>query len=191
LLKFGILLNLIFELMTTCLDDRMVNTRNGRVEAENSQANGNPPPPLTFARAIATILESRDKQTELLRQLVANSAYGANGAKNAPAPAPTTYSDFAATHLSICTEAGEPLEDNHWLRAIESKFGLLRCTEVQKTLFVMQQLHGDTSAWWANYTATRPADYQVSWTEFCSAFRAHCILAGMMRRKHQEFMDLK
>jgi hypothetical protein len=74
---------------------------------------------------------------------------------------------------------------------MESKFGLLRCTEVQKTLFVAQQLRGDTSTWWANYTATRPADYQVSWAEFRNAFRAYYIPAGVMRKKHQEFMNLK
>jgi hypothetical protein len=45
--------------------------------------------------------------------------------------------------------------------------------------------------WWANYTATRPVDYQVPWAEFRDAFRAHYIPAGMMRKKHQEFMDLK
>jgi hypothetical protein len=74
---------------------------------------------------------------------------------------------------------------------IESKFGLLHCTEVQKTIFTAQQLCGDASAWWANYATTRPTDYQVPWTELRSAFRAHYILAGMMRKKHQEFMDLK
>jgi hypothetical protein len=31
----------------------------------------------------------------------------------------------------------------------------------------------------------------VLWTEFYNAFRAHYIPAGMMRRKCQEFMDLK
>ncbi len=36
LLKFAILSSLISELMVTCLDDRMVNTRNRRAEAENS-----------------------------------------------------------------------------------------------------------------------------------------------------------
>jgi hypothetical protein len=41
---------------------------------------------------------------------------------------------------------------------MESKFGLLRCTEVQKTLFTMRQLRGDANAWWANYTATRHVD---------------------------------
>jgi hypothetical protein len=74
---------------------------------------------------------------------------------------------------------------------MESKFGLLRCTEVQKTLFATQQLRGDASAWWTNYIATRPVDYQVSWAEFCDAFRAHYIPADVMRKKRQEFMDLK
>jgi hypothetical protein len=73
---------------------------------------------------------------------MANSARGGHGAKNAPTPAPTTYSDFAATHPPLFTEAGEPLEAYHWLQVIESKFGLLHCTEMQKTLFATQQLHG-------------------------------------------------
>jgi hypothetical protein len=36
-----------------------------------------------------------------------------------------------------------------------------------------------------------PADYQVSWTEFHSAFHTYYIIAGMMRKKCQEFIDLK
>jgi hypothetical protein len=111
----------------------------------------------------------------LLRRLIANSTCGSNGARNAPPPAPTTYNDFAATHLPLFTEAGEPLEADHWLRVMESKFGLLRCTEVQKILFV----------------ATRPADYQVSWVEFRNALRAYYIHTDVMRKKRQEFMDLK
>jgi hypothetical protein len=136
-----------------------------------------------LAQAIASILESQDEQTELLWQLMANFARGGNGARNAPALAPTTYSDFAATHPPLFTEAREPLEADHWLHAIESKFGLLRYTEVQKTLFTVQQLRGDASAWWTNYTVTHPADYQVTWTEFHNAFRAHYIPASVMRKK--------
>jgi hypothetical protein len=122
---------------------------------------------------------------------MANSTHGGNGARNAPAPAPTTYSDFVATHPPLFTEVGEPLEADHWLHAIESKFGLLCCTEVQKTLFTVQQLRSDTSAWWANYTTTRLADYQVLGTEFHSAFHFDYILVGVMRRKRKDFMDLK
>jgi hypothetical protein len=163
----------------------------GRDGAESSQGNENPPTPPSLAQVITSILESRDEQTELLRQLMANSARGGNRVRNAPAPAPTTYNDFVATHPPLFTEAGEPLGADHWLRVMESKFGFLRCTEVHKTLFAAQQLHGDASSWWANYTATRPADYQVSWAEFCDTFRAHYIPAGMMRYKSLEFMDLK
>jgi hypothetical protein len=72
------------------LDDRMVNTRNGRGDPEPAHPNENPSLLLTLAQSIASILESRDEQTELLRQLMANSAHGGHGAKNATAPAPTT-----------------------------------------------------------------------------------------------------
>jgi hypothetical protein len=139
------MLSLISKLMVTRLDDRMVNTRNIQVGAENSQGNGNPSPPPSLTQAIASILESRDEQTELLWHLIANSNRGGNGARNASAPALTTYSDFTAKHPPLFTEAGEPLEVDHWLQVMESKFGLLRCTEVQKTLFTVQQLQGDTS----------------------------------------------
>jgi hypothetical protein len=134
-LKFAILLSLISELMVTYLDDRMVNTHNGWGDLEPANLNRNPPPPPTLAQAIASILESRDEQTEPPWQLVANSARDGHGARNAPSLAPTTYSDFTTTHPPLFTEAGEPLEADHWLWVIESKFGLLHCTGVQKTLF--------------------------------------------------------
>jgi hypothetical protein len=132
-LKFALMLSLIYKLMVTCLDDRMVNTHNVRNGAKNSEGNGNPPPLPSLAQAITSILESRDEQTELLWQLVTNSTCGGNGAKNAPVL--TTYNDFTATHPPLFTEAEETLEADHWLWVMESKFGLLRCTEVQKTLF--------------------------------------------------------
>jgi hypothetical protein len=81
LLKFAKLLSLISKLMVTSLDNRMVNTRNGRAGAENAQGNGNLPPPPYLAQGIISILESCDEQTELLRQLVANSAHGQWGKK--------------------------------------------------------------------------------------------------------------
>jgi hypothetical protein len=90
LFKFALMLSLVSKLMVTCLDDRMVNTRNLWNGAENSQGNGNPPPPPSLAQAIASILESHDEQTELLRQLVANSTRGGNRGRNALALASTT-----------------------------------------------------------------------------------------------------
>jgi hypothetical protein len=71
--------------MVSLLNDNMVNTHNEKADAEASQLNGAPPPPPTLAQAIASILESRDEQTELLHQLMNNSARCGNGARNAQA----------------------------------------------------------------------------------------------------------
>jgi hypothetical protein len=67
LLKFALLPSLVFKLMVTYLDDRMVGTHNGWAGPENAQGNGNPPPPPSLAQAIVLILESHDEQTEFLR----------------------------------------------------------------------------------------------------------------------------
>jgi hypothetical protein len=161
----------------------MVNTHNRRCEARAAQPN-EPPPSPTLARAITAILESRDQQTELLRQLMDNSAHGGNGAGNAQGLTLTTYANFLVTRPPTFTKAGEPLEADHWLRTIEFKFRFLRCTEHQKTLFAAQQLLGNARAWWANFTAALPANHQVQWAELHEAFRAQYILAGIMLTKH-------
>jgi hypothetical protein len=103
----------------TYLNKRMVNPHNGMGDPMPTHPNGNLLPPTTLAQAIASILESRDEQTKLLRQLVANSARGGHEARNAATPAPSTYGDFTGTHPPLFTEAGEPLEADHWLRLIE------------------------------------------------------------------------
>jgi hypothetical protein len=50
----------------------------------------------------------------------------------------TSYTDFLAMHPLTFAEAIDPLEADNWLRIIEFKFGLLHCTEIQKTLFTAQ-----------------------------------------------------
>jgi hypothetical protein len=101
------------------------------------------------------------------------------------------YSDFLATHPPVFTEAMDPLEADSWLCMTETKFGLLRCSEMQKTLFVAKQLHGSVSAWWVIFTTTLPDGYQVSWAGFHRAFWGYHIPDGLMDRKQQEFLDLK
>jgi hypothetical protein len=97
--------------------------------------------------------------------------------------------EFLAIQPPTFTEASEPLEADHWLCTIEFKFELINCTENQKTLFAAQQLLDDAKAWLASFTTTRPAN-QVQWAEFCKAFRAQHIPAGIMKSKHREFIDL-
>jgi hypothetical protein len=101
------------------------------------------------------------------------------------------YLDFLTTHLLVFTNAIDPLETDSWLRTTESKFGLLHCTEYQKTLYATQQLKGAAGAWWASYISTLPDDHHVPWGEFCTTFRAHHLSAGLLRGKLKEFLDLE
>jgi hypothetical protein len=50
----------------------------------------------------------------------------------------TSYTDFLAMHPPMFAEVTDPLEADNWLCIIESKFGILHCTEFQKTLFMAQ-----------------------------------------------------
>jgi hypothetical protein len=101
-----------------------------------------------------------------------------------------SYLEFLATHMPLFSGGKYPLEADNWLRTSESKFSLLHCTEYQNTLYATQQLKGLVGAWWASYTAALIADHHVPWGEFCAAFCGHHLLAGTMRRKLAEFLDL-
>jgi hypothetical protein len=55
----------------------------------------------------------------------------------------------------------------------------------------VQQLRGAVRAWRASYIATLPEDHHVPWGEFCTAFHAHHLSAGLLRSKLKEFLDLE
>jgi hypothetical protein len=79
-----------------------------------------------------------------------------------------------------------------WLRVVESKFPLLTgdCPDDTKTRFAAQQLRGSARTWWDHFRAMLPADREVSWEEFKTAFRGHHILARILDRKLNEFLAL-
>jgi hypothetical protein len=158
----------------------MVITRDERKDGETAQPDGHSSPPPTLAQVITSIRESRDEQTELLRLLMTNSNRYGIVVGNAQDQARSSYVEFLATQPTTFTEGSEPLEVDHWLRTIKSKFNLLNCTENHNTLFAAQQLLGDARAWWDSFTATRPAN-QVQWAKFREAFRAQHIPAGIMK----------
>jgi len=95
------------------------------------------------------------------------------------------------TQPPIFIKANEPLQADDWIRTIQQKFGLVRCSEYQKTLFAAQQLQGPTGAWWASHLAMQPEGHQVPWVEFHDAFRAHHIPNGVMEMKLEEFLKLQ
>jgi hypothetical protein len=83
------------------------------------------------------------------------------------------------------------LEADEWVRVMEQKFGLIRCTEIQKPLFAAQQLIGPANTWWSNFSAIQPVGHQVTWEEFKLAFREHYVPEGVLQMKLEEFILLK
>jgi hypothetical protein len=91
----------------------------------------------------------------------------------------------------VYVKTEEPPEADEWIRVMEQKFGLIRCTETQKPLFATQQLRGPASTWWANFVAIQPEGHPITWAEFKQAFREHYILDGILQMKLEEFVRLK
>jgi hypothetical protein len=143
------------------------------------------PPPVSLEQLLAT-------QNDLMRRLIQNDeCRGVERQQPRHQERNSSYSDFLATHLLVFADATDHLEADGWLHTTESKFGLLCYIEYQKTLYAVQQLRGAAGAWWASYIATLPDDHHVPWGEFCTAFRAHNLSAGLLHSKLKEFLDLE
>jgi hypothetical protein len=131
------------------------------------------------------------QQNEILRQLLQRQPhpqqYGGGQPQRPPAAA--TYQE---TQLPLFTKAEDPLDANMWLHVMESKFPLLTgdCPDDTKTCFAMQQLRRPARTWWDHFRVMLPADREVSWEEFKTAFRGHHIPARILDRKLNEFLAL-
>jgi hypothetical protein len=144
-----------------------------------------PRPPVSLEQLLAT-------QNDLMRRLVENNErHGAECQQPRHQVRDSSYSDFLATQSPVFADATNHLEADSWLRTTESKFGLLHCTEYQKTLYAAQQLRGVAGAWWDSYITTLLDDHHVPWGEFCTAFCAHHLSVGLLSSKLKEFLELE
>jgi hypothetical protein len=67
--------------------------------------------------------------------------------------------DFSETRPPLFVKVEDPLEADEWIRVMEQKFGLIRCTETQKSLFAAQELRGPAITWWGNCVVVQPAGH--------------------------------
>ncbi|MCL0211823.1 retrotransposon gag domain-containing protein [Escherichia coli] len=134
------------------------------------------------------------QQNEILRQLLQRQPHPQQhgGGQHQRPPAAATYQEFLSTQPPLFTKAEDPLDADVWLRVVESKFPLLTgdCPDEAKARFAAQQLRGPARTWWDHFRAMLPADHEVSWEEFKTAFRGHHIPAGILDRKLNEFLAL-
>jgi hypothetical protein len=107
-----------------------------------------------LAEAIAALVIATADNTRFLREMAGHQVQQQGGRAYSQGPRETSYLDFSETRPPLFVKAEDPLEADEWVRVIEQKFGLIRCTETQKPLFAAQQLRGPASTWWGNYVAT-------------------------------------
>jgi hypothetical protein len=152
----------------------------------------NPPPvPPTLAEVIAALVSTTADNTRFLREMAGHQLQQQGERAYPMGPRETLYLDFSETRPQLFVKAEYPLEADEWVRVIEQKFGLIRCTETQNPLFAAQQLRGPASTWWRNYVAIQPTKHQVTWDGFKLAFHEHYISEGVLHMKQEEFMKLK
>jgi hypothetical protein len=146
---------------TRTYEDSILDIPEGSVGRGRGQVprGGAPPPPPRPPISLEQLLPT---QNDLMRRIVENDEHcGTEHQQPRHQEMDSSYLDFLATHPPVFVGVTNPLEADSWLHTIEFKFGLLHCTEYQKTLYVMQQLRGSARAWWASYITTLPADHQV------------------------------
>jgi hypothetical protein len=144
----------------------------------------NPPlvPPM-LAEAIASLINATADNTRFLREMAGNQIHQQGGRGQHQAPKDTTYMEFSEIRPPIFVKAEEPLEADKWIRVMEQKFRLIRCTEAQKPLFASQQKRGPVSIWWENFVVIQAEGHLVTWVEFKQAFREHYIPDGVLQMK--------
>jgi hypothetical protein len=105
----------------------------GRGQVPRDSAPPPPPrPPVSLDQLLAT-------QNDLMMRLIENDERrGAKRQQPQHQERDSLYSDFLSTHPLVFADATDPLEADSWLRTTESKFGLLHCTEYQKTMYTTQ-----------------------------------------------------
>jgi hypothetical protein len=166
--------------------------QDGAGTSRGREATPNPPPvPPTLAEAIAALVNATSDNTSFLREMAGQQMQQQGGRAYPQGPRETSYLDFSETRPPLFVKVEDPLEADEWIRVIEQKFRLLRCTKTQKPLFAAQQLRGLASTWWGNYVAVQPAGHQITWDEFKLAFREHYRPEGVLHMKQEEFMKLK
>jgi hypothetical protein len=82
-----------------------------------------------LAEAIAALVTMTADNTRFLREMAGQQLQQQGRRAYPQGPHETSYLDFSKTRPPLFVEAEDPLEADEWIRVIEQKFGLLRCTE--------------------------------------------------------------
>jgi hypothetical protein len=81
-----------------------------------------------LAEAIAALVNATANNTRFLCEMAGHQFQQQGGRAYPQGPHETSYLDFSKTRPPLFVKAEDPLEADEWVRVIEQKFGLIRCT---------------------------------------------------------------
>jgi hypothetical protein len=99
--------------------------------------------------------------------------------------------DFQNTNTPVFSNCTDPINADDWLRTIENNLEVDAVGEHEKVLLATHFLSGPAIAWWENVKAMQAADHIINWEEFTAKFRKAHIPTGLIKKKRDEFFNLK
>jgi hypothetical protein len=139
-----------------------------------------PPPPIELAQVLAN-------QTVLMEDIF--------NAINRPKPRVLGMNEklieFLRTKPPTFGGSVNPLDADDWLRAILRELEPFHCEDRDKVLLATHQLTGTALVWWENYCAAAKDPSAITWDEFVEEFRRYHIPEATLKRKADEFHELR
>jgi hypothetical protein len=99
--------------------------------------------------------------------------------------------EFLRTKLPTFGGSMNPLDADDWLRAILRELEPFNCEDRDKVLLATHQLTRTALAWWENYCAATKDPSAITWDEFVKEFRRYHIPEATLKRKVDEFRELR
>jgi hypothetical protein len=134
-----------------------------------------PPPPVELAQVLAN-------QTLLMEA-------------NRPRPRVLGMNEkligFLRMKLPTFGRSVNPLDADDWLRAILRELEPFHCEDRDKVHLATHQLTGTALVWWENYCAAAKDPSTITWDEFVEEFRRYHIPEATLKRKADEFRELR
>jgi hypothetical protein len=84
-----------------------------------------------------------------------------------------------------------PLDVDDWLRAILRELEPFHSEDREKVLLATHQLTRIALAWWENYCAAAKDPSVITWDEFVEEFCCYHIPEATLKRKADEFRELR
>jgi hypothetical protein len=127
---------------------------------------------------------------QTLKNMQHNEQAHQQQAPPSPPPHQSHLAEFLRTHPTTFSQAKDPMEVEDWLKGVEKKLMIARCTDREKVLFTVHQIFGTAANWWKTYCNTHTDVDSITWNQFNAHFRNHYVPRGTMKLK-KEFTDVK